>query len=129
MAPGEGRTQECGDKDGDSYTKTRYTESRNTGPKVPETETKCMQTGAEGTQKDQAPEPQSGSPQHAGSALGAQSQTTGLTNLEIGISSQGFVDQPVTPGVPWAQVHDIALSLLICQRHRWELANRRREQG
>lgn len=53
---------------------------------------------------------------------------TELTNLEIGISSQGFVDQAVTPRVPWTQVHDVTLSLLICQGHRWELARSRRKR-
>lgn len=58
----------------------------------------------------------------------AHSRSTGLTNLKIGISSQGFIDQPVPPGVPWAQVHDVTLGLFICQGHRWKLAGSRRKQ-
>lgn len=80
------------------------------------------------TQGHATTKPQSSS-QEAHSRRGSQSWFTGLTNLEIGISSQGFVDQPVTPGVPWAQVHDVTLSLLVCQRHRWKLARTRRKLG
>lgn len=59
----------------------------------------------------------------------SQSWVTWLTNLKIGISGQGFVDQPVTLRVPGAQVHDVTLGLLICQGHGWKLARSRRKQG
>lgn len=51
------------------------------------------------------------------------------TDLEVGVGSQGLVDQAVTLWVPWTQVHDVTLGLLICQRHRWELARSRRNPG
>lgn len=76
-----------------------------------------------------APEAQPGSPWQVGRAWGSQPwPQTELTNLEIGVSSQGFVDQAVTPGVPWTQVHDVTLGLLICQGHGWELARSRRKK-
>lgn len=53
------------------------------------------------TQGHAPTKPQSPS-QETHSRRGSQSWFTGLTNLKIGISSQGFIDQPVTLGVPWA---------------------------
>lgn len=151
MAPGEGETQECRDRGRDRYTKPS-TQHRDTGQKY-EKDTKYMQARTEripedqdtdperarsefytqtrdthgyiGTCSRQAPEPQPGSPQQGGT----QSWFTGLTNLEIGISSQGFIDQPVTLRIPWAQVHDVTLGLFISQGDRWKLARSRRKQG
>lgn len=51
------------------------------------------------------------------------------TDLEVGVGSQGLVDQSVPLWVPWAQVHDVTLSLLVCQGHRRELARSGRNQG
>jgi hypothetical protein len=58
---------------------------------------------------------------------GGQQRPAVLTNLEVGVGSQGLIDQPVTLGVPWTQVHDVALSLLICEGHGRELARSRRK--
>lgn len=88
-----------------------------------------MDTQGHAATKPQSPSQEAHSRGDPHSRRGSQSWFTGLTNLEIGISSQGFIDQPVTPGVPWAQVHDVTLCLLVCQRHRWKLARTRRKQG
>lgn len=51
------------------------------------------------------------------------------TDLEVGVGSQGLVDQSVTLRVPWTQVHDVTLSLLVRQGHRGELARSGRNWG
>lgn len=152
MAPGEGETQECRDRGGDRYTKpsTHRAQGHRTEIQERHRQSACRQEQRESqktktltgkqqgqsftlrlelhmdTQGHAAAKPQSPT-QEDHSRRGPQSWFTGLTNLEIGISSQGFVDQPVTLRVPWAQVHDVALSLLVRQGHRWKLARSRRK--
>lgn len=70
-------------------------------------------------------DPEQGKVPGRDSTVGKRSRRTALhrptppprahTNLEVGVSSQGFIDQSVPLWVPWTQVHDVTLSLLVCQ--------------